>query len=80
MYENEIQGHIHTCCCKSSRGFVSSGQEDNVLLRGVDIVVLKQKQLVDSMVLQGRELDGDPDSICQRLLDHQVLLASDLGE
>lgn len=45
--------------------FLSSSQEDDILLRRVNIVVLEQKKLVHAMLLKSREFDKDTDNISE---------------
>jgi len=53
-------------------------EEDNVPLAGIDIVVLEEEQLIDSIFLERAELDKESDDASKGPLDDQVLLASDL--
>lgn len=48
---------VHTSDHLSVSGTISSGNEDNIALAGVGVVVFQEEDLVDSVVLQSRELD-----------------------
>lgn len=69
----------HTSNCNWSFGLLPPGQEDHIPLRGVNIVVLEEKDLVNSIILQSRELSKNSDRSSERPLDDQILLAPDLG-
>lgn len=57
---------------------VRAGQEHDILLRGVDIVILQEEHLVYAILLESRELDEETERPGQALLNHDVLLSSNL--
>ena len=57
---------------------VSSGDEDNIALAGIGIVVLQEEDFVYSIVLESREFDKQTDWACEIFLYHEILLAADL--
>ncbi len=70
----------HTSNSNSGSGLFPSCQENDVLLRGVDIVIFYNEDFIDSMFLKGRKFDQNADWASQCFLDHKVLLASNLRE
>jgi hypothetical protein len=64
-------GHYRLC-------LLASDEEDDIALRRVDIVVLEEEWLINTVLLQGRELDKQIQRTGKRLLEHEVLLPSDL--
>lgn len=49
---------------------------DDISLRRIGVAVFKDEDFVDSIFLQGREFDNEPNRPRQVLSDDQVLLAS----
>lgn len=45
-----------TSNCNWSFGLLPPGQEDHIPLRSIDIVVFEEEDLVNSVILQSREL------------------------
>lgn len=68
-----------TCDGLSMPGTLPAGDEDDIALRGADIVALEEEELVDAVVLEGRDLDDGADGASEALLDDEVLLALDLS-
>jgi hypothetical protein len=68
----------HTSYCPSLFRVLAAYEEDYVPLGGIDIVVLKEEDLVDTIFLEGTELDKQSNSSSQGLFNDQILLASDL--
>lgn len=68
-----------TCDRLSMPGTLAAGDEDDIALRGADIVALEEEELVDAVVLKGRDLDDGADGPGEALLDDEVLLALDLS-
>ena len=59
-------------------GRLAAGHEDDIALAGVGIVVLEKEKLVDTVVLQLRNLDDGANGPAQVPLDDEVLLAAHL--
>lgn len=57
---------------------LASNKKHDIPLTSIDIIVLEEKRLVDTILLQRRELDQQVQRACKRLLQHQVFLAADL--
>ena len=68
----------HTGHCSCLLCVLSTNKEDYVTLASVDIVVLKEEDLVDAIFLQRAELDEQANRARKRLLNDQVLFASHL--
>ena len=68
----------HTCYCARLFGILAANEEDDIPLAGIDIVVFQKENLVYAIFLERTELDEKTNSPSQRLLNDQVLLASDL--
>lgn len=60
-------------------GTLPAGDEDDIALSGPDIVALEEEELVDAVVLEGRDLDDSADRAGEALFDDEVLLALDLS-
>lgn len=60
-------------------GTLPAGDEYDIALRGADVVALEEEELVDAVVLEGRDLDDGADGAGEALLDDEVLLALDLS-
>ena len=73
-----LKFHIHTSNSYRLTRLLASCQENDILLRSVDVVILKQKNFVNAMALQLREFQEDSDWTCQRLFYDKIFLASDL--
>ena len=63
--KHKTQSYLHTSYSHHGGGFLSSCKEDDVLLRAIDVRILQEKKLVDSMLLKGRELDKHSNCIGQ---------------
>jgi hypothetical protein len=70
----------HTCYCARLFGILAANEENDIPLAGVDIVVFQEKDLVYAIFLKGAELDEQANGTGQRLLNDQILLASDLKD
>ena len=57
---------------------LASCEEDYVPLALVDIVILKEEELVHAIFLERAELDKQTDDGSEGALNHQILLPSDL--
>jgi hypothetical protein len=60
-------------------GFVPSSEEDDVTLRGIDIIIFKKENSVNSIFLQCGELDEQAQWPSKRALDDKVFLSSNLS-
>lgn len=60
-------------------GTLPAGDEDDIALSGADVIALQEKKLINTVVLQSRDLDDSPNGAGEALLDDEVLLALDLG-
>lgn len=60
---------VLTSNCYSLRSFFTASQEDNILLRCINIVVFEEKDLVNPIFLQCREFNENPYGACKRFLD-----------
>lgn len=58
----------------------AAGDEDYITLAGVGVLVLEEKELVDPVVLQSRNLDKGPYRACKALLKDYVLLSAHLQQ
>lgn len=47
----------HTCYCSSLLSVLATDEEDHVPLCGIDIMVLKEEDFVDTIFLESAELD-----------------------
>lgn len=56
----------------------ASSDEDHITLVGARVLVLQEKKLIDSIVLQCRDFDDDADRTSQAPFDNKILLSSDL--
>lgn len=63
--QNEKIQHEHTSNNYRLVRLLSSRQEDDILLRSIDIVVLKEEDLVDTMILKSREFDKNTNGSCK---------------
>lgn len=54
---------------------LSSNEEDDVLLRRVDIVVLQEEGLVNAIFLQSGKLDKQVQRSSECLFKHEIFLA-----
>lgn len=54
-------------------------QKHHITLRTVQVRILQQKDTVNTVFLQNRELDKQPDRASQVFADDQVLLSAHLG-
>jgi hypothetical protein len=68
----------HTSYCPSLFRVLAAYEEDHVPLGGIDVVVLKEEDFVDTIFLEGAELDEQSNRSSQGLFNDQILLASDL--
>ena len=62
--DEELQ-YVRTSDCYRLTSVLSTGQEDDVLLRDIDIIVLQEKDLVNAIVLKCRELEKQANWTCQ---------------
>ena len=76
--KNEKIGSNHTSYCPSLLGILATDEEDHVPLAGIDIVVLQEEDLVDTIFLKCTEFDEETNCPSERLFNDKVLLASDL--
>lgn len=60
-------------------GRLAAGNEDDITLARVAVLVLEKEEIVDAVVAQRRGLDDDAERAGEALLDHKVLLPTDLG-
>lgn len=67
-----------TCYSLSMPGTLSTGNEDNIALRCSNVVALQEKELIDTVILKGRDLDNGSDWAGEALLDDKILFALDL--
>ncbi len=56
----------------------ASGDEDHIVLAGVDIVVFQDKEFVDSVLLKLCDLDDEPNGAYQAAIEDEVFLAANL--
>lgn len=61
-------------------GLLPSNKKHDIPLTGIDIVILKEERLINTILLERRELDQQVQRARERLLKDEVLLASDLVE
>lgn len=59
-------------------GVLASDEKHHVALAGIDIVILQEEDLVNTVLLKSTELDKEADRSSKRFLNNQVLLATDL--
>jgi len=59
-------------------GILASNEKHHVTLTGVDIVIFQKEDLVNTVFLESAKFDEKTNRPSQRLLNDQVLLASDL--
>ena len=59
-------------------GALAPRHEDDIALARIGVIVLEKEELVDAVLLQGRDLDDVADRAGQTALDDQVLLAPNL--
>jgi len=64
----EAEGASLTSNSHHSLRFLASDEEDDVALRRVDIVVLKEEGLVDAIFLERRKLDKQVQRACESFL------------
>lgn len=69
---------VHTGYHPRLLRILATDEEHHIALAGVDVVVLEKEDLVDAVLLQRTELDEKTNRSGQRLLNDQVLLASNL--
>lgn len=74
----KIKQRKHTSNSKRTSSILSTDQKDNILLGGIDVLVLQKEDLVDSIILQDRELDKYANGTCEGLFNDQILLSPDL--
>ena len=55
--KNKKKGSNHTSYCPSLLGILAADEEDHVPLAGIDVVVLKEEDFVDAILLEGTEFD-----------------------
>jgi hypothetical protein len=51
-------------------GVLSSDQEDNIPLAGVDVVILQEEWLINAILLKSAELDDKTDCARQRFFQY----------
>lgn len=52
--------------------------EDDVVLRRIDIDILEEEYAINALLLESRELDEQLDRSYERFLNHEILLSWDL--
>ena len=57
---------------------LSTSQEDDILLRNINVVILQKEDFVDPIVLQRRELKEETDWTREGFLDDQILFPTNL--
>lgn len=75
---NKYSKDEHTSYRCNLRSFVSSSKEHDIALRGVDIIIFQEKDAVDAIFLQCRELDKQSQRTCKRPLEDKVFLPTNL--
>jgi hypothetical protein len=78
MEGRRSEGNWRTCYHAYLLCIFSSDHEDDVPLAGVNVVVLEEEWLVNAILLESAEFDDEANSASQRLLNDQVLLATNL--
>ena len=83
MFENgnteAMRDFKHTSNSYGGGSLFSSGQEDDVLLRRIDVVIFQNEYFIDAMFLKRGELDKYADWTSQSLFYHEILLSPDLA-
>ena len=74
-----IWSRIHTSYCYGLFSIISPCEKYYVPLGGVYVVILQEEDLVDTILLQGRELDKITGETSKRSLYDEVLLSSNLA-
>ena len=68
-----------TCYCLRVAAAFAPRDEDDIALAGVDVLVLEDEELVDSVLLEGGDLDYHADRANQASVEDDILLAADLS-
>lgn len=68
-----------TCYRLGVAATLASRDEHDIALAGVDILVLKDEELVDSILLEGSHLDYHADWADQAAIEDDIFLAADLS-
>lgn len=69
----ELTSHFH-----HRPRLLPSNKKHHIPLTSIDIVVLKKERLINTILLEGRELDQQVQRTSERFFKNQILLASDL--
>jgi hypothetical protein len=67
-----------TSYCRNMLGLLPSGKENDIALRGIQIAVFKKEYPVDSIFLEGGELDEQAQWSSKRALNDKIFLPSNL--
>lgn len=76
----ELRGHVHTSYRLSMSRTLPAGDEHHVLLADVRISILQEEHLVNPIVLKCREFGEYANWSSQALLNHQILLSTNLPQ
>lgn len=71
--------HTRTGYGEDGLGLVTSSDEDDIALGGIDVAILQEERPVDAVLLEGRELKEQVERAGQVSFEDDVLLAADLG-
>lgn|SRR5687768_3624327 len=67
-----------TCYCLSMAPTFASGDEDDVALAGIDVVILQDEELLDTILLQCCNFDNCAYGTHEAAIQHYILLAANL--
>lgn len=73
-----MSGGLLTCDRLGVKGRFAPGHENDIALASIGIVVFEEEELVDTIILQGRDFDNGADGTSQTTFDDKILLAPDL--
>lgn len=67
---DKVPNGLLTCYLQNLLRALAASEKDNILLRGIDIVVLEEEDSIYPVVLQGRKLHAQTDWSGELFLNH----------